>query len=242
MVSGGSRGLGKEIATALAQAGANLVLGARTPAALKQAAAEIAAATGRQVLPLELNVTARESVESAVKACMERFGRIDVLVNSAGINVRAPVAGIRDEDWHDVQQTNVTGTFHCCRAVIPHMVSARYGRIINIGSGLSLVGLNERVNYCTSKAAVVGMTKALAVELATTGVTVNCLCPGPFATEINRPLLANPAAASFLLAQVPMGRWAQMSEIRTSALFLASPHSSYVTGAILTCDGGWTAR
>jgi len=242
IVTGGSRGLGKEMATALAEAGADLLIGSRTADQIERAAAEIAQATGRQVAPARLDVTDRGSVEAAVALAMERFGRIDVLVNNAGVNVRAPIGRITDADWRQIQEVNATGVFHCCRAVAGPMIDAGYGRIINIGSALSLVGLGERVSYCASKGAVLQITRALAVELARTGVTVNCICPGPFATEINRPVLSNPEAAAALLAGVPMGRFGQMREIRPAVVFLASPAASYVTGAILSVDGGWTAR
>lgn len=242
VVTGGSRGLGREIAVALADAGADLVIGSRDESRIRQAADEIAAAAGRKVVPCVLDVAERESVENFVDLAMTELSRIDILVNNAGINVRSPIGKIADDDWHRIQQVNVTGVFYCCRAVTPHMVDAGFGRIINIGSALSMVGLPERFSYTASKGAVLQMTRTLACELATTGVTVNCICPGPFATEINRPVLENPRKSEELLRRIPMGRWGEVHEIRTAVLFLAAPASSYVTGAVIGVDGGWTAE
>ena len=242
LVTGASKGLGREAALALAEAGADLVIGARTEADVFAAADEIASATTRSVMPCVLDVADPQSVAACVAGALERFGRIDILVNNAGVNVRAPLAEIRDEDFDYVQKVNVYGVMHCCRALAPHMVEAGYGRIINIGSSLSLVGLPHRVSYTASKGAVLQMTRTLAVELATTGVTVNAICPGPFATEINRSLLENAEMARFVLDRVPMGRWGRMREIRAPVVFLASEAASYVTGAVLSVDGGWVAQ
>lgn len=242
IVTGASRGLGHEMALALAEAGADVVIGSRSEEDITKAAEQIADATGRKIVGRTLDVTSRASVEAWVTQTIEEFGKIDVLVNNAGINIRAPVSQITDKDWHLIQQVNVTGVFYCSRAVSRYMVEAGYGRIINIGSALSLVGLPDRFSYTASKGAIVQMTRTLAVELAETGVTVNCICPGPFATEINRPVMQDKKATASLLQNVPMKRWGQMEEIKAPVVFLASPAAGYVTGAILTVDGGWTAK
>ncbi len=241
IVTGASRGLGYQMATALAEAGADLVVGSRDEPDITRAARQISNDTGRNVIGCKLDVTSRSSVEDLIHVALQEFGKIDVMVNNAGTNIRAPISKITDEDWNLIQQTNVTGVFYCCRAVTEHMVKAGYGRIINIGSTLSLVGLQHRFSYTASKGAVLQMTRTLAVELAETGVTVNCICPGPFATEINRPVMQDPQATAALLQHVPMKRWGNLEEIKAPVVFLASPAAGYVTGAILSVDGGWTA-
>ncbi|MBN1817219.1 MAG: glucose 1-dehydrogenase [Sedimentisphaerales bacterium] len=241
-ITGGSKGLGKEMALALARAGADVAIGSRKEEQITQAAQALIEQTRRTILPLVVDVTDRASIKQAVGKTIDRFGKIDILVNNAGINIREPVEQIEDAHWRQIWETNVTGVLSCCRAVIPHMRKARYGRIINIGSALSLVGMEERASYCASKGAVMQLTRTLALEVAQDGITVNCICPGPFATEINQAVMEDPEKTRTLLSNVPMNRWGRLEEIHAPIVFLASPAASYVTGACLTVDGGWTAR
>jgi NAD(P)-dependent dehydrogenase (short-subunit alcohol dehydrogenase family) len=242
LITGGSRGLGKSIALGLAQAGATTILCARHREDCEAAAAEVAEQTGRESVGLAMDVTREEDVERTFAQVAERWGRLDVLVNSAGVNLRGPIEELTLEQFRQVLETNLTGTWLCCRAAVPLMKRQRSGSIINIGSTLSVVGLAERTPYCASKFGVLGLTRALALELAPFGVRCNALCPGPFLTEMNRPLLEQPEKAQAIVALTAFERWGELQEIRGAALFLASDASSYVTGSALLVDAGWTAR
>jgi len=242
LIFGGNRGLGLEIGKALAEAGAQVAIAARDVQRNEIARAQIADDYGRPCLSLACDVTDAAQIEAAVAGAASEFGRIDILVNSAGINIRGPIEQVTPADFEQVMRVNVTGTWLACRAVVPHMKRAGYGRIVNIASMLAVVAIPERTLYATSKGAVLQFTRALAIELARERITVNAIMPGPFATEMNLPLTNDPEKYAAFLSKIPMGRWGELHEIGALALYLASPASSYVTGAGFTIDGGWTAQ
>lgn len=242
LVTGGAKGLGKVIARALAEAGADVVVASRTLAECEATAGEIAQATGRKAHALSADVSRIGEVSGLVAAAQAAIGPIDILVNNAGINIRGPVEELSEKDWDAVVDINLKAPFLCAREVMPRMCQRGWGRIINLGSIMSVIALPGRAPYAAAKAGVLGLTRVLALECATKGVTVNAICPGPFATEMNKPLLNDPEKYNAFVAKVPMGRWGELHEIAGAALFLASDASSYVTGSALFVDGGWTAQ
>lgn len=239
-VTGGSKGLGLAMAKALASAGARVLITSRNLEEARAAAEEIG--PGGRALALEADVTDRQAVAKAVRFAEREFGKLDILLNNAGINIRRPTLEIGDAEWDPVMDINLKGCLLCAQAVAPGMIERRYGRIINMGSTMGAVSLAGRAAYSTSKAGILGMTRALALEWAPHGVTVNALCPGPFETAMNRVLMNDPKAYQAFVAKIPMGRWAQPEELDGAILFLASPASSFVTGTALYVDGGWTAQ
>ena len=242
LVTGGAKGLGRVIAGALAEAGADIVIASRTASECETAAREIANATGRRAVALTADVTKASEVERLAAEAQDALGPIDILVNNAGINVRGASHELAESDWDRVIDINLKAPFLCARAFGPGMVERGWGRVLNMGSILSVIALPGRAPYASAKAGLVNLTRVLALEWAQSGVTVNALCPGPFATDMNKQLLEDPAKYKAFVEKIPMGRWGELHEVAGAAVFLASDAASFVTGSALFVDGGWTAQ
>jgi len=241
LITGASKGLGKAMALALARGGANVALASRNLDALNAVAKE-ARSLGIQAEAFQADVTDEKQVAKLEKAVIGRFDKIQILINNAGINVRKSVSDFTLDDWRLVMDTNVTSVFLMCRAFVPHMKGQSYGRIVNMTSIMSHVAIAGRTAYAASKSALLGFTKALALELALEKITVNGISPGPFATELNKPILENPELNAQFIAKIPIGRWGQVEEVGQLAVYLCSEDAGFITGTDVLIDGGWTAQ
>lgn len=240
VVIGGTSGIGKAIALGLAEAGADVVSSSRRGDQVDAAANEIEA-LGRRSLRCVSDVADRGSIESLLAECIDAFGKVDILVNSAGITKRSPTAEFPEEDWNAIMETNLTGTLRTCQIFGPHMISNGWGRIVNIASLGTFVSLFEVAAYTASKAAVASLTKSLAIEWAKHGVNVNAIAPGVFRTALNQKLLDETPRGQEFLMRTPMGRFGDVTELAGAAVFLSSEAASFVTGEVLVVDGGFLA-
>ncbi|WP_217283055.1 SDR family NAD(P)-dependent oxidoreductase [Paenibacillus alginolyticus] len=242
LITGGCQGLGLEFSRALANAGASVVVTSREERKAHAVAEEIRRETGKDTLGLAADVTDFSQIQAVVEKVVDTYGRLDILINNAGVNVRKPILDYDEQSWDLVQTTNLKAPFLCAKAVVPQMIKQKFGRIINIASMLGTVALPERSAYCSSKGGLIQLTKVMALEWAEHNITANAVCPGPFATDINQAVINNPVANQFFLDHLPIKRWGKPEELSGLMVYLASDLSSFMTGSAIMIDGGWTSE
>ncbi len=241
LITGASKGLGKAMATALAGAGAHIALVARDAGKLKAVKTEIEDAGGKASV-FVADVSQEQSVVQLATDVTAQLGSVQILINNAGMNIRKNLIDFTLDEWRTVLDTNLTSVFLMCRAFVPQMKGAGYGRIINMSSIMSHVSLPGRSAYSSSKTALLGLIRALAQELAADGITVNGISPGPFGTEMNIPVMQNPEANAQFTASIPLGRWGRVEEVGALAVYLCSDDAGFLTGTDIVIDGGWCAK
>ena len=241
VITGASKGLGKAMALALADAGARVAVVSRNQDQLNAVADEIRA-KGGEAHAFEADVAKEASVAALEQAVLSQMGKVQILINNAGVNVRKSITDFTLDEWNYVIGTNMTAAFLMCRSFVPHMKGSGYGRILNLTSTMSHVSLPGRAAYSGSKAGLLGMTRSIALELAPEGITVNGISPGPFATDMNTAITENPEVNAAFIANVPLGRWGKVEDVGKLAVYLCSDEASFMTGTDILIDGGWCAK
>jgi NAD(P)-dependent dehydrogenase (short-subunit alcohol dehydrogenase family) len=241
LITGGSKGLGKAMARGLAEAGADIVISSRHESELRSALDEILGGTDRRGRLIVADMGKRDEVLRLARTAVEQMGHVDILINNAGTNIPQPIDAIKDDDWNQVMEINLNSVMALTRALVPQMKERRWGRIIHISSIMALVANPGRNVYSAAKAALVGMARASALDLGAYGITVNCIAPGPFLTDLPGRLLS-PEEKQRMAQMTAVGRWGDPKELVGPVLLLASEAGSYITGETLVVDGGYVCR
>ncbi|MHC4197336.1 MAG: SDR family NAD(P)-dependent oxidoreductase [Planctomycetota bacterium] len=241
LVTGASKGLGRSMSMALAEAGADIVMVARGPVKLAEAEKEVAD-MGVRTLAIVADVTVAEDVEKMVGQALAKFGKIDILVNNVGTFVGRPMVESTTDEWYDMINTNLTTTYLCCRAVGKHMIERQRGKVVNMAAAIGALGARNASAYCASKGGVIQLTRALAVEWAKYGITVNAIAPGTMETEITRKMLEDPKVRKAVEGKIPMKRVGYPSDLAGAVIFLSASGSDYITGQTMFVDGGFSVQ
>jgi NAD(P)-dependent dehydrogenase (short-subunit alcohol dehydrogenase family) len=241
LITGGSRGLGKAMARGFVEAGADVILSSRSEKDLKASLSDILKGTDRRGCVIAADMSRREDVNRLARAAVEQMGRVDILINNAGTNKPQAIDAITDETWNEVLEINLSSVMALCRALVPQMKQRKWGRIVHISSIMGFVSKEKRDLYSATKSALLGLARGSALDLGPFGITVNCIAPGPFLTELPASVLSDAEKKTFA-ERTALGRWGEPRELVGTALLLASDAGSYITGSTIVVDGGYLAR